>query len=131
MLSAPSSNTGMVMSSRSIRVASGNHSATCNVPLRKLEWVAITSAGGRQAEAFDHPAARKAVDRRVGAGTWRLGGPQPTHIHSVGQAYRQSSDLMIGPARGPDWAFIERDIPRDGMLTHPDLVSKTLYGLIG
>jgi len=49
----------------------------------------------------------------------------------VGQTYRQSSDLMVGPARGPDWTFIELDIPRDGMLTHPELVSNTLSGLIG
>ena len=32
---------------------------------------------------------------------------------------------MVGPARGPDWTFIELDIPQDGMLTHPELVSNT------
>ena len=53
-----------------------------------------------------------------------------TYIHCVGQTYRQSSDLMVGPARGPGWKFIELDIPRDGMLTHPDLVSDTLQSLI-
>jgi hypothetical protein len=37
---------------------------------------------------------------------------------------------MVGPARGPDWTFIELDIPRDGMLTHPELVSNTLSGLL-
>ena len=58
-------------------------------------------------------------------------GSQPTYIHCVGQIYRQSSNLMVGPTRELDWTFIELDIPRDGMLTHPELVSKTLSGLIG
>ena len=43
--SAPNSKAGIVMSSRSTSVACGNQSATCNVPSRKLEWVAITSTG--------------------------------------------------------------------------------------
>ena len=51
---------------------------------------------------------------------------QPTYFHCVGQTYRKSSDLMVGPARGPDWRFVELDIPRDGMLTHPDLVADEL-----
>lgn len=54
---------------------------------------------------------------------------QPTYFHCVGQTYRKSSDLMVGPARGPDWRFIELDIPRDGMLTHPDLVADELAQL--
>ena len=33
---------------------------------------------------------------------------------------------MVVPARGPDWHFVELDIPRDGMLTHPDLVADAL-----
>jgi len=53
-------------------------------------------------------------------------GLQPTYFHCVGQTYRKSSDLMVGPARGPDWRFVELDIPRDGMLTHPDLVADEL-----
>ena len=56
-------------------------------------------------------------------------GLQPTYFHCVGQTYRKSSDLMVGPARGPDWRFIEVDIPRDGMLTHPDLVADELAQL--
>ena len=61
-------------------------------------------------------------------GGWE--GLNPTYIHCVAQTYRQSSDLMVGPARGPDWTFIELDTPRDGMLTHPELVSNTLSGLL-
>ena len=76
-----------------------------------------------------HPAKQWTDELVLEHGGWE--GLNPTYIHCVGQTYRQSSDLMVGPARGPDWAFIELDIPRDGMLTHPDLVSTTLSGLIG
>lgn len=47
-------------------------------------------------------------------------------IHCVGQQYRMSSEKMVGPARGPGWNFVELDIPRDGMITHPEIVAKTL-----
>ena len=40
-----------------------------------------------------------------------------------------TSDFMVGPARGPGWQFIELDIPRGGMLTHPKLVAKTFANL--
>ena len=76
-----------------------------------------------------HPAKQWTDELTLEHGGWE--GLKPTYIHCVGQTYRQSSDLMVGPARGPDWTFIELDIPRDGMLTHPELVSNTLSGLIG
>lgn len=53
----------------------------------------------------------------------------PAYIHCVGQEYRMSSEAMIGPARGPDWRFIELDAPRDAMLTHPDKVTSLLTEL--
>ena len=71
-----------------------------------------------------HPAKQWTDELVLERGGWE--GLKPTYIHCVGQTYRKSSDLMVGPARGPDWTFIELDIPRDGMLTHPDLVSDTL-----
>ena len=40
-----------------------------------------------------------------------------------------SSDLMVGPARGAGWDFIELDAPRNAMMTHPQLVADTLAGL--
>ena len=76
-----------------------------------------------------HPAKQWTDELTLEHGGWE--GLKPTYIHCVGQTYRQSSDLMVGTARGPDWTFIELDIPRDGMLTHPELVSNTLSGLIG
>ena len=75
-----------------------------------------------------HPAKQWTDELVLEHGGW--GDLQPTYIHCVGQTYRQSSDLMVGPARGPGWTFIELNIPRDGMLTHPDLVSNTLSELI-
>jgi len=45
-------------------------------------------------------------------------------IHCVGQNYLRTSEEMIGPARtGRQWRFIEADCPRDGMLTHPELIA--------
>lgn len=76
-----------------------------------------------------HPAKQWTDELMLENGGWE--GLNPTYIHCVGQAYRKSSDLMVGPARGPDWAFIELDVPRDGMLTHPDLVAHTLSELAG
>jgi len=52
-----------------------------------------------------------------------------TYIHCIGQEYSLTSDRMIGPARGPGWQFIELDVPRNGMLTHPELVADTFIGL--
>ena len=73
-----------------------------------------------------HPAKQWTDELVLERGGWE--GLKPTYIHCVGQTYRKSSDLMVGPARGPDWTFIELDIPRDGMLTHPELVAATLNG---
>ena len=52
-----------------------------------------------------------------------------TYIHCVGQEYSMSSEAMVGPARAPGWQFIELDIPRGGMLTHPELVAETFASL--
>ena len=71
-----------------------------------------------------HPAKHWADELVLERGGWE--GLQPTCIHCVGQTYRKSSDLMVGPAWGQDWRFIELDIPRDEMLTHLDLFSDTL-----
>ena len=50
-----------------------------------------------------------------------------TFIHCVGQEYALSSERMVAPAREPGWDFREVDIPRNGMMTHPDLVAD-LFG---
>ncbi|WP_371398426.1 alpha/beta fold hydrolase [Fretibacter rubidus] len=50
-------------------------------------------------------------------------------IHCVGQKFAMSSEKMVGPARQPGWQFIELDIYRDGMVTHPELVAKTFLKL--
>ena len=48
-----------------------------------------------------HPAKQWTDELVLEHGGWE--GLNPTYIHCVGQTYRQSSDLMVGPARGPDW----------------------------
>ncbi len=50
-------------------------------------------------------------------------------IHCVGQKFAMSSEKMVGPARLPGWNFIELDIARDGMVTHPDIVATTFKRL--
>jgi len=52
-----------------------------------------------------------------------------TYLHCVGQTFSQTSEFMYGPAKAPGWNFQEMDIPRNGMLTHPELVATTLAGL--
>lgn len=70
-----------------------------------------------------HPAKTWTDQISLSNGGWQ--GLSPTFIHCVGQTYQKSSEWMIGPARGKNWQFIELDIPRDGMLTHPQLVADT------
>ena len=50
-------------------------------------------------------------------------------IHCVGQEFAKSSEKMVGPARQLGWDFIELDIPRDGMVTDPQLVADTFLRL--
>ncbi|GIR71965.1 MAG: hypothetical protein CM15mP74_32160 [Halieaceae bacterium] len=59
-----------------------------------------------------HPAKQWTDELVLERGGWE--GLKPTYIHCVGQTYRKSSDLMVGPARGPDWTFIELDIRGTG-----------------
>lgn len=74
-----------------------------------------------------HPARQWTDELVLEHGGWA--GLEPAYIHCVGQAYRMSSDAMVGPARGPGWRFIELDAPRDAMLTHPGEVTKLLVEL--
>jgi pimeloyl-ACP methyl ester carboxylesterase len=76
-----------------------------------------------------HPARQWTDELTLHRGGWE--GLPRSYIHCVGQRYRMSSEAMVGPARGPGWNFIELDIPRDGMLTHPELVTDTLVQLSG
>ncbi|MEL7297413.1 MAG: alpha/beta fold hydrolase [Pseudomonadota bacterium] len=74
-----------------------------------------------------HPAKTWTDELELKNGGWQ--NVARTFIHCVGQAYRMSSEKMVGPARGPGWNFIELDVPRDGMITHPELVAETLLGI--
>lgn len=74
-----------------------------------------------------HPVRQWTDEMVLENGGWE--GLPRTYIHCVGQKYRMSSDLMVGPARGEGWQFIELDTPRNAMMTHPDLVANTLEKL--
>ncbi len=71
-----------------------------------------------------HPAKTWTDELTLKNGGWQS--VARTFIHCVGQTYRMSSEKMVGPARGPGWEFMELDVPRDGMITHPELVADTL-----
>ncbi|GGF60324.1 alpha/beta fold hydrolase [Alteromonas lipolytica] len=56
-------------------------------------------------------------------GGWQ--GLPRSYIHCVGQTYHKSSERMVAPAREPGWNFLEMNIPRNGMMTHPKLLADT------
>ena len=74
-----------------------------------------------------HPMRAWSDELELKNGGWE--GLPRTFIHCVGQEYSMSSEAMVGPARAPGWQFIELDIPRGGMLTHPELVAETFANL--
>lgn len=76
-----------------------------------------------------HPAKQWTDVLTLSNGGWE--GLNPAFIHCVGQVYAMSSERMVGPARGPGWDLLELDIPRNGMLTHPQLVAEAIIGLAG
>jgi pimeloyl-ACP methyl ester carboxylesterase len=46
-----------------------------------------------------------------------------TYINTTQQIFAPSSEAMWGPGRGAGWRWIDVATPRDGMLTHPDVVA--------
>ena len=71
-----------------------------------------------------HPAKQWTDELVLSNGGWEV--LPRSYVHCIGQKYMLTSEKMIGPARGSDWDFIELNIPRDGMLTHPKLVAEYL-----
>lgn len=76
-----------------------------------------------------HPARQWTDELTIDNGGWE--GLRPAYVHCVGQRHRPSSDLMVGPARGPGWRFVELDAPRNAMMTHPREVAELLVELAG
>jgi len=74
-----------------------------------------------------HPARQWTDELVLQNAGWR--GLRRAYVHCVGQKYRKSSELMVGPAREPGWDFVELDAPRNAMMTHPELVAGTLESL--
>jgi pimeloyl-ACP methyl ester carboxylesterase len=52
-----------------------------------------------------------------------------TYINTTLQAFAPSSAAMTGPARQTGWRWIDVATPRNGMLTHPDLVAECFASL--
>ncbi|MEM9531069.1 MAG: alpha/beta hydrolase [Pseudomonadota bacterium] len=52
-----------------------------------------------------------------------------SYVHCAGQKVRASSEAMWAPARGPGWQFVDAQLPRLGMLTHPTETSDLLIRL--
>ncbi len=74
-----------------------------------------------------HPAKTWTDELVLENGGWR--DVPRSFIHCVGQQYRKSSEAMVGAARGEGWNFLELDIPRDGMITDPELVANVLENI--
>lgn len=74
-----------------------------------------------------HPARQWTDQLVLENGGWE--GLRRAYVHCIGQEYRMSSDLMVGPAREAGWDFVEIDAPRNAMMTHPELVADVLGSL--
>lgn len=97
-------------------------------PVEMLVPAEMTEQVARLRELITtHPAKQWTDELVLENGGWE---PLPrAYVHCVGQEYRMSSELMVGPAREAGWDFIELDAPRNAMMTHPELVAATLIGL--
>ena len=76
-----------------------------------------------------HPARQWTDELVLKNGGWE--GLPRSFVHCTGQKYLLTSEKMIGPAREPNWDFVELNIPRDGMLTHPKVVANYLISVSG
>ena len=74
-----------------------------------------------------HPARQWTDELVINNGGWK--GLPRSFVHCIGQQYLMTSEKMIGPARAPGWDFVELNIPRDGMLTHPKIVANYLISM--
>lgn len=79
----------------------------------EAEWVA--------SKLSTHPAKAWTDELVLQNGGWES--LDRSFIHCVGQEFAMTSEKMVGPARNDGWSFIELDIPRNGMVTHPEIVA--------
>jgi len=75
-----------------------------------------------------HPAKQWTEKLVLQNGGWE--GLRRTCIHAAGQAYRPSSEAMIGPGRKLGWNFIELDVARNGFMTDPVRLAGALLSAI-
>jgi pimeloyl-ACP methyl ester carboxylesterase len=74
-----------------------------------------------------HPAGQWTEPLRLGNGGWE--GLPRTCIQASAQAYRPSSEAMLGPGRGPGWDFRALPVARNGFMTHPQIVAEAFMAL--
>jgi pimeloyl-ACP methyl ester carboxylesterase len=76
-----------------------------------------------------HPWKQWSTELVLDHGGWE--GLPRTYIRCVGQKYKPSTEFMPGPAlTDPEWQVIELDVPRDGMMTDPQMVADCLGALV-
>lgn len=85
----------------------------------KAEWV--------RSKISTHPAKAWTDILTLNNGGWA--DMSRSFIHCTGQKFAMSSEKMVGPARQPGWKFVELDIARNGMVTHPEIVAETFISL--
>lgn len=75
-----------------------------------------------------HPARQWSDQYSLQNGGWSQ--LKRSYVHCSGQAYRKSSPFMWGEAKKPGWNYLDLSIPRDGMLTHPQLVAASILNFM-
>jgi len=96
-------------------------------PLKMLLPEDHPKAGWVRSKITTHPAKAWTDILTLENGGWE--NMSRSFIHCIGQTFAMSSEKMVGPARAPGWKFIELDIARDGMVTHPDIVAEIFLKL--
>lgn len=96
-------------------------------PLKMLLPEDHPKAGWVRSKITTHPAKAWTDILTLENGGWE--NMSRSFIHCIGQTFAMSSEKMVGPARAPGWQFIELDIARDGMVTHPDIVAEIFLKL--
>jgi pimeloyl-ACP methyl ester carboxylesterase len=74
-----------------------------------------------------HPAKQWTDKLVLRNGGWE--GLPRTFIHCVAQEYSQTSDRMVGPARGEGWQYVAFPHPRNAFMTHPRETADLLMSL--
>jgi len=75
-----------------------------------------------------HPARQWSDQYELQNGGWSQ--LKRSYVHCSGQLYQKSSVFMWGEAKKTGWTYQDLPIPRNGMLTHPELVASSIINLM-